>query len=229
MRKTNDADILRLLGEGLNPKQIAEWYLREKNIKVSSIAIYKRKKRLAPPRNMPNFNQRTKKEQKFCIGIAEGKTQTQAAMGSFECSSLESAKVIGCQLMAKPEIEMSITELMDYVGIDKPYRIRRLKQIIDCPDLNIAHKGLDMSFRLDGSFIEKSINFNVNVDILPEEIENLSEIAREFAKQKISDLHQRDYEVSSNESSEKGDTDEQFKETEVSEKEGGLNGDSSNR
>jgi len=158
-RKTNDQEILRLLKEGKNQKQIAEHF------GVSPIAIHKRLKRLTLPPPPESLQKLTKKEQKFCIAIAQGKTQTQAAMDSYDVTSRESAKVIGSQLMAKPEIQMSIPELMEYCGIDRPYRIKRLKQIIDAADLNIAHKGLDMSFKLDGSYAaEKHLHGVVSIN-----------------------------------------------------------------
>jgi len=145
-RKTDDEIILQMLKEGKTQKQIA------KHFGVSPVAICKRVKRLAPPPEMPHFDKLTAKEKKFVIEKAKGKTATQAVMDSYEVTSRGSAKALGTQLMAKPEIQMSIAELMDNCGIDKPYRIKRLKQIIDSKDLNIAHKGLDMSFKLDGSY-----------------------------------------------------------------------------
>lgn len=156
-RKTNDQEILKLLQEGKNQKEIAQHF------GVSPVAIHKRIKRLAPPPDMPHFNQLTDKEKKFVLGKVEGKSNIQAVMQSYDVTSKESAKVIGSQLMAKPEIQMSVTELMEYCGIDKPYRIRRLKQIIDSSDLNIAHKGLDLSFKLDGSYApEKHLIYSLN-------------------------------------------------------------------
>jgi hypothetical protein len=184
-RKTDDKEILRLLEEGLNQKQIAEWYLRENGIKVSSVAIHKRIKRLAPPPDMPHFNQLTDKEKKFVLGKVEGKSNIQAVIKSHDVTSKESAKSMASQLMGKPEIQMSITELMDYCGIDKPYRIRRLKQIIDSPDLNIAHKGLDMSWKLDGSYSpqiyigltgEDYLNVIEKIDERSQEIQNLKKL-----------------------------------------------------
>lgn len=177
-RKTNDQEILRLLQEGKNQKEIALHF------GVSPVAIHKRLKRLTLPPPPESLQKLTKKEQKFCIAMAQGKTQTQAAMDSYDVTSRESAKVIGSQLMAKPEIQMSIPELMDYCVIDKPYRIRRLKQIIDSPDLNIAYKGLDMSFKLDGSYAPEKY-LNVNVDISAEEREALQEMTGIFAQKMI--------------------------------------------
>jgi predicted transcriptional regulator len=158
-RKTDDNVILRLLQEGKNQKQIAQHF------GVSPVAIHKRIKRLTPPPETPNFNRLTDKEKKFVLGKVEGKSNIQAVMQSYDVTSKKSAKAMGSQLMAKPGIQMSITELMEYCGIDKPYRIRRLKNIIDCHDLNIAHKGLDMSFKLDGSYAaEKHLHGVVSVD-----------------------------------------------------------------
>ena len=86
-------------------------------------------------------------------------------MDSYDVTSRESAKSLSSQLMAKTEIQMTITELMDYCGIDKKYRIKKLKNIIDSRDLNIAHKGLDMSFKLDGSYAaEKHLLGVVSMD-----------------------------------------------------------------
>jgi hypothetical protein len=178
-RKTNDQEILRLLQEGKNQKEIAHHF------GVSPVAIHKRLKRLSLPPPPESLQKLTKKEQKFCIAITQGKTQTQAAMESYDVTSRESAKVIGSQLMAKPEIQMSIPELIDYIGITNPYKIRRLKQIIDSPDLNIAYKGLDMSFKLDGSYAPEK-HMNLNLDISPEEREVLQEMARLVA-QKVKD------------------------------------------
>jgi hypothetical protein len=175
-RKTNDQEILRLLKEGKNQKQIAQHF------GVSPVAIHKRLKRLTLPPPPESLQKLTRKEQKFCVAIAQGKTQTQAAMDSYDVTSRESAKSLSSQLMAKPEIQTSVTELMDYCGIDKPYRIRRLKQIIDSSDLNIAHKGLDMSFKLDGSYAaEKHLHgvvsradiiMEIHRDLFPEKEED---------------------------------------------------------
>jgi Zn-dependent peptidase ImmA (M78 family) len=64
-RKTNDQDILRLLQEGKNQKEIALHF------GVSPVAIHKRLKRLTLPPPPERLQKLTKKEQKFCIAIAE--------------------------------------------------------------------------------------------------------------------------------------------------------------
>ena len=157
-RKIDDDVLIKMLHEGKPQKEIAERF------HVSPVAVCRRLKRLAPPPEMPNFDQLTAKEKRFVLEKVRGKGNIQAVMQSHDVTTKGSAKSMASQLMAKHEIQMSITELMDYCGIDKTYRIRRLKQIIDSSDLNIAHKGLDMSFKLDGSYApEKHLEVSVNV------------------------------------------------------------------
>lgn len=171
-RKTNDEEILKLLQLGKNQREIASYF------NVSPVAIHKRIKRLTPPPDMPHFNQLTDKEKKFVLEKARGKSNIQAVTASHDVSTKESAKSMASQLMAKPEIQMSITELMDHVGIGKGYRIRRLRQIIFSSDLNISLKGLDMSFKLDGSYApEKHLGIIIYEDVS----KRLEEINAELA------------------------------------------------
>ena len=71
MRKTDDNVILQLLSEGRTQKSIAEHF------GVSPAAICKRVKKLMN-KKPESFERLTEREQKFAIGIAEGKNQTQA-------------------------------------------------------------------------------------------------------------------------------------------------------
>ncbi|MEW6214911.1 MAG: terminase small subunit [Nitrospirota bacterium] len=177
-RKTDDEVILRMLKEGKTQKQIAGHF------GVSPTAVHKRVRRLCLP-EMPHFDKLTDKEKRFVIEKARGKTATQAVLDSYEVTSRESAKVMGSQLMAKPEIQMSMEELMAYCGANKLYRIRRLKQIIDSADLNLVHKGLDMSFKLDGSYAPEKIDMNpYHMQPIPEEhIAFLRELGRKYAEE----------------------------------------------
>jgi predicted transcriptional regulator len=167
-RITNPNEILKMLAEGKTQKEIASHF------GVSPAAICKRLKRLTPPPDTPHFNQLTNKEKRFVIEKVKGKSNIQAVLASHDVTSKESAKSMASQLMSKPDIQMSITELMEHCGIDRHYRIRRLKNIIDSSDLNIAHKGLDMSFKLDGSYApEKHLNYTISYQDITAEIERL--------------------------------------------------------
>jgi hypothetical protein len=126
----------------------------------------------------------TDQQKHFVIEKAKGKTNTQAALASYEVTSMQSAKVIGSQLMGKPEIEMAINELMAEAGLTKRYRLRKVRQHIDHPDPNVSLKGLDMSFKLDGSYApEKHMNLDIDIDALTKEYQEIERQLAEYEAQ----------------------------------------------
>ena len=50
------------------------------------------------------------------------KKKIKAALKAYECSSLLSAKVIGSQLMGKPDIQTAINDLMEMKGIGRNFQ-----------------------------------------------------------------------------------------------------------
>ena len=132
------------------------------------MAVCKRIKRLLPkPQQVLDKYNLTDQQKRFVIEKVRGKTNTQAVLASYEVNSLQSAKVIGSQLMDKLEVKMAIGELMDYHGMGRSYRIGRLKDHIDNQDPVVSLKALDLSWRLDGSYApEKHINVEVRTSYL---------------------------------------------------------------
>ena len=155
MRKTDDNVILQMLREGKTQKEIAEHF------NVSGAAICKRVKKLLN-KKPESFENLTEKEQRFALAISEGKTQTQAALDSHECSSLDSAKSMGYQLMQKPDIQTAVAEIMQETGLTRRYRVQKLKGHIDHPDPNVSLKGLDQSWKLDGAYTEKHVHVHMS-------------------------------------------------------------------
>ncbi len=117
------------------------------------------------------------KEQKFALAISEGKTQTQAALDSHDCSSLDSAKSMGYQLMQKPDIQTAVAEIMQETGLTRRYRVQKLKTHIDHPDPNVSLKGLDQSWKLDGAYTEKHVHVHM---AYPEMLQKDAEIQAEI-------------------------------------------------
>jgi phage terminase small subunit len=169
-RKTDDHEILKLLNEGKSQKDIAEHF------NVSGAAICKRVKKILG-KKPESFENLTAKEQKFVLAISDGKTQTQAAFNSHECSSLDSAKSMGYQLMQKPDIQTAVAELMQETGLTRRYRVQKLKSHIDHPDPNVSLKGLDQSWKLDGAYTEKYIHVHTSYQDIVK--------AHEIAEQRI--------------------------------------------
>ena len=149
MRKIeSDAELLEL-SESMTGKAIAEL------MGCSPAAVSKRLSKLrrqAPPES---FTRLSEKEQKFAVALSQGKTQTQAALESFETGSLDSAKSIGCKLAKDPDISTAVSELLAQVGIPKRRRAERLRDMIECADLGIVGRGLELSYRLDRSLVEQ--------------------------------------------------------------------------
>ena len=172
-RKTDDDIILHMLDEGHSQKEIAEHF------GVSPAAICKRVARLsAYPKTL---NELTPKEQRFALSVAEGKSQTQSAIDAYNVSSYESAKALGSQLMKKPEINASVAEWMNYHGLNRSYRVGKLRQHVDHRDPNVSLNALDQSWKLDSGYRENLVHVPVSYEELQASIEHERAIQRECA------------------------------------------------
>jgi transposase len=157
----NDNQLLEMYRAGKLQREIAEHF------KVSPVAISKRLKRLLPQADDVLDKYRlTKKEKNFVVQKAKGKSNTQAALETYEAKSRTTAKVIGSQLMEKENVKLAIDELMDVHGLTKSYRVSRLRDHVDNRDPNISLKALDQTWRLDGSYKPEDEGDRYNVLII---------------------------------------------------------------
>jgi hypothetical protein len=142
MRKIDNDLLLDLFKRGVPQKAIAA------KLGVTPAAVCKKLKRLLPiPKS---FQRLTDKQKQFVALKPKGLSATKAALESYNCKDVESAKVVGSKLMAKPEIQQSIRELMDTVGLTRRYRLSKLRQHVDNVDPTVSLRALDLSFKLDG-------------------------------------------------------------------------------
>jgi len=95
---------------------------------------------------------------RFAVSVAEGKSQTQSAIDAYDVSSMGSAKSLGSQLVRKPKVNAAISEIMEYYGLGRFERIRKLKTHVDNRDPNISLKALDQSWKIDGSYRETHLH-----------------------------------------------------------------------
>ena len=154
-RKTDDKVILEMLEQGSSQKAIAAHF------GVTGAAICKRVKRLRTSQAEPeSFLKLTSKEQRFVLAKAEGKTNSQSALNSFECGSMASAKSIGSQLMGRDDIKIAICDIMEEEGIGRRHRIRTLKKHIDNTlDSHVSLKGVDIANKMEGLYgIDKHLH-----------------------------------------------------------------------
>lgn len=156
-KKIIDDDVLLgMIREGKRQNEIA------KSFGVSAVAICKRLKRLLPQPDLDKYNL-TDQQKRFVAEKVKGKTNTQAALASYEVGSMQSAKVIGSNLMDNPKVKMAIEELMEHHGLTRSYRIQKLKNHVDHRDPTVSLKALDVSFRLDNSY-PQAASININTD-----------------------------------------------------------------
>jgi hypothetical protein len=178
MKRTNDEEILKMLHEGKQQKEIAAHF------GVTPSYICKRVRILLPHDEPESFKRLTDKEKRFVLEKARGKTNLDAAMKSFDVTSRESAKVLGSNLMDKEGIRLAIDELMEQVGMGRRYRVQRLKTCVDHPDPNVTLKALDQSWRLDGSYQPEQIDINARWLSVHADIEAIRALRKEQEAQK---------------------------------------------
>jgi hypothetical protein len=152
MKRTNDAEIIQMLREGKQQKEIASHF------GVSPSFICKRVRLLLPQGEPASFKSLTDKEKRFVLEKSKGKTNTDAVMKSYDVTSRESAKVLGSNLMDKEDIRLAIDELMEQAGMGRKYRVQRLKTCVDHPDPNVTLKALDQTWKLDGSYAPERLD-----------------------------------------------------------------------
>jgi Mn-dependent DtxR family transcriptional regulator len=197
-RKIDDQMLIGMVKEG---KLLQKDMARE--LGVSEPAVCKRLKRLFPERYaMPDsFNSLTEKEQRFVLAKAQGKSNVDAALSAFDCTSRESAKVVGSQLMAKEEIKMGIEDALNTVGLNRFYRMFKLRTHVDSHDPVVGLKALDMSMKAGGDYSESEakekpvINLNLTkqeIEVFLECVARLPDLPEEPDEVSPGDRHDRD-------------------------------------
>lgn len=160
MRKTNDEEIQRMyFQEGQTKRAIS------KSFGVSEQYIGKRLKQLEAFRLPDSFQKLTVKQKKYALARVEGKSKTDSAMEAYDTKDRTSAKALGHTLGNDPDITLAITDLMAQEGLTRRYRVKRLKDMVDCNDLNICGKGLEMANKLSGEYAPQNIDMITEVEI----------------------------------------------------------------
>lgn len=129
MRKINDTVLLEMMKD-VKAGKITQVDVAN-HFSVSPAAICKRLKRLELLKPLKSLEKLTKSKQKFALEIASGKNQKDAALCSHSCTSVNSAKSLGCALIKEPDIKLAISDLLAQEGLTRRYRIEKLKQLVD--------------------------------------------------------------------------------------------------
>lgn len=176
MKKIDDQVMLEMVGQGRLQTEISEHF------GVSPAAVCKRLKRLRSIQEPPSFKDLSQKEKKFALEVADGKTQTDAALASHDVTTRDSAKALGHELMAKNDIKRAIEEVLQEQGLTKAYRIRKLKEHVDSAIPDISLRGLDQTHKLAGDY-QGDKHLHLHVADYNSLERNLKEIEAEIAKE----------------------------------------------
>jgi len=159
MGKIIIAELIRMDAEGIKQKEIAARF----NVSPSAVnqALMKLKQEAARP---AIFDRISIKELKFATEIANGSSQTQAALVAYDVSSRESAKSLGCTLMKSPEIQEAVTAIMESVGLGNRALMMRLRDHVSSADTQASLRAIDMGFKVNGTYAPtKAINVHAEV------------------------------------------------------------------
>ncbi len=146
MRRVDDEKLIQMLQDGVQQKTIAGQF------GVTPQYINRRIKQLKSYQQPESFSKLTEKKKRFVLEKVAGKSNMVAVKSAYDVTSNESAKALGTTLMKDPDISVAIQDLMSQEGITRRRRIQRLRDMVECPDLSVAGKGLDMSFKLTGEY-----------------------------------------------------------------------------
>lgn len=159
-RKVNDSVLSQMLSEGKTQAEIAAYF------KVSRAAICKKLKRLQSLNPPESFRQLTQKEQSFALALAQGKSQTKAALDAFECSSLKSAKALGSEVANRGDVRQAVNDLLEAKGLGREYRFQKLKSFVEHSDVGVGLAALREACKIGDDYpAQKNMNMNLTANI----------------------------------------------------------------
>ncbi len=123
--------------------------------------------------------------------MAEGKSKTASALDAYECGSVGTAKVKGCLVSKREDIQLAIEEILLQEGMGRRRRIQRLKDHMEQDkDRTASLKSIDIANKMDGVYVEKSVSVEVDYNEL---VRDLAEI--QSTREKMETELLEDYKV----------------------------------
>jgi len=137
-----------------------------RHFQVSEAAVSKAVKRLKAAEMPASMEKLTKKEKVFVLNLAEGRNATESAFVAYDCKSRDVAKTMGCRMTKDPDVELALADIMAQEAIPRRRRVQRLRDLIESHDLSAVSRGLDMSWKLDGSYSPEKHDVIVDIRAL---------------------------------------------------------------
>ena len=137
-----------------------------RHFQVSEPAVSKAVKRLKAAEMPASMEKLTKKEKVFVLNLADGKNATESAFVAYDCASRDVAKTMGCRMTKDPDVELALADIMAQEAIPRRRRVQRIRDLIESHDLSAVSRGLDMSWKLDGSYSPEKHDVIVDIRAL---------------------------------------------------------------
>ena len=160
-KSIDDKLLLQLAGEGHGQAIIAE----KLGCSVSGVS---RRLAVLKKRNKPRpaeLDRLPDQQQAWVLAVASGKSNTQAAMECYNCSSRGSAKSIGSEVSKLPAVQAAVAAVLADEGITRQFLARHTRRLIESEDENVASRNVALGWTLTDSMpVAKSMNVNFNMD-----------------------------------------------------------------
>jgi len=140
---------------------------------LSPAGMYKKLtkyKRMQPPDSLLELSER---KQVFCQAKAALMSNKDAAKLAYPDAKDNSLPVIASQILSEKNAQVAIQDLMARNGIDRNFRVGILKNVICSPDLNIAVKGLDQSWKLTGEYAAEKLDIAITAQDIRDLIQSI--------------------------------------------------------
>ena len=120
--------------------------------------------------DMEKLPKLTKREKGFIKDIINGETGVVAAKSNYNTSSYASAGAIACETLKKPRIQEAIKtiaeQIPDELLVEKHLALLNKKNK-DGIDTQAVKAGLEMSYKLKGSYSPEKIKYSGEININP--------------------------------------------------------------
>jgi len=172
MKRVNDEEMQTMFEKGQTKRAIANHF------GVSEQYIGKRLKQLEAYRLPESVQKLTDKQKKYALARVEGKSKTDSAMEAYDTKDRDSAKALGYTLSKEPDINTAIHDLLAQERIPRRRRIQRLKDMIECSDMNVVGKGLDMANKMTGEYAPLQVDMTLTDEMIVKWIDCAVEMAK---------------------------------------------------
>jgi phage terminase small subunit len=104
----------------------------------------------------------TPKQAKFVKGVAQGKSQTQAALEAYDTTSIDVAKNIGSDNLTKPNVREAIELAMEKLNLTPDRVLKPIDDALNDDDVKTRLMGTDRALKLMQPRGDSNININFN-------------------------------------------------------------------